>query len=146
MLKEELYDYILGDMEKCIGCNECMRVSPVSKADELSIALLNEAVISSETPKGIVKEFALNCVQCARCVPVCPPGVRRDLMVLLIKSKIKSYPSNYESYVRLKQPHPSGPAKAAYKLNEESRLVYYFLEARPVIAAISGMEAEFDES
>ncbi len=120
MFKEELYNFILGDMEKCIGCNECMRACPVSKDDELTIALLNEAVISSEPPKGIVKDFALNCVQCARCVPVCPPGVRRDLMILMIKSKIKSYPSKYETYVRIKQPHPSGPAKAAYKLKKIS--------------------------
>lgn len=35
---------------------------------------------------------------------------------------------------------PMDAAKAAYKWNKESKLVYYFIEARPVIASVDCME------
>jgi Fe-S oxidoreductase len=116
--RKELDDIVLDEMNMCIGCNQCMDVCPVSKSPDLTISLLNDAVIHDKEPKGIVKEFALNCVQCGKCVPVCPPGVRRDLMVLLTKSKIKSYPGNYDSYVRLKNPHPSIAGKSLYAVKK----------------------------
>ena len=116
----ELQKLVVEELPNCIGCNECMRVCPVSKSPDLTIALLNEALTNEDEPKGIVKDFALNCCQCGRCVPVCPPGVRRDLMVLYTKSKIKSYPSSYNAYVRLKQPDPPAAARAIYALKKKT--------------------------
>lgn len=120
MLKTELEARVIEEMPSCIGCNQCMDACPVSKSSDLTIADLNAAVLSSDPPEGNVREFTLNCVQCGRCVPVCPPGVRRDLMVLLTKSKIRYYPSNYENYVRLKQPNPPGAAKAIYAIKKRT--------------------------
>lgn len=117
-LSTELKTLVEQEMVNCIGCNNCMAECPVSKSPDLTIPMLNQAVLSDSPPKGIVRDFVLNCVQCSRCVPICPPGVRRDLMVLITKSKITSYPSNYDNYVRLKQPNPPAAMKIAYNLKK----------------------------
>jgi Fe-S oxidoreductase len=120
MFLEELNEKVVQEMEQCIGCNECMRVCPVSKPQSLTIKDMNAAITDGKEPKGDIREFALNCVQCGRCVPVCPPGVRRDLMVLYTKYRISSYPNKYDSYVRLKQPDPPGPARALYAIKKRT--------------------------
>ncbi len=120
MFLEELQELVVKEMAQCIGCNECMRVCPVSKSPDLTINLLNAAVTSPNAPQGIVREFTLNCVQCGRCVPVCPPGVRRDLMVLYTKSRISNYPPKYDNYVRLKQPDPPASARAIYAIKKRT--------------------------
>jgi Fe-S oxidoreductase len=90
-----------------------MEACPVSKDENMTIADLNAATMGAEPPHGKIYDFAINCVQCGRCVPVCPPGVRRDLMVLYLKYKIKDYPKSFDSYVTLKRPKISGARKLA---------------------------------
>lgn len=120
MFREELEELVVQEMPNCIGCNECMRVCPVSKDPRMTISMLNDPILTKTQPKGIVREFALNCIQCGECVPVCPPGVRRDLMVLYLRANLSSYPSNYENYVMLKQPNPSSIAKGLYAVKRRS--------------------------
>ncbi|MHA1731441.1 MAG: hypothetical protein ACTSU5_05835 [Promethearchaeota archaeon] len=86
-----------------------MDACPVTKED-IPIAELNAATVSPDPPRGRIYEFTVNCVQCARCVPVCPPRVRRDLMMLYLKWKLDQhdqYPRKYNRYVIFKRPNLS---------------------------------------
>ncbi len=83
-LQEKVSEYI----ERCIECNRCMEVCPVTK-DTFSINELNLASQEGHIVPSKIKEFAFHCVQCGKCVPVCPKDIRRDHMMRYIKYKIR---------------------------------------------------------
>jgi len=110
-IKEFMVEWVSRDIELCIGCKRCMEACPVTKK-HFGIGELNHATeVGTGVPESI-KEFAWNCVQCGRCVPVCPAGARRDYMVLFIKHKLRGEaPRSYKRYLAIKGPFPGIPGK-----------------------------------
>jgi Fe-S oxidoreductase len=92
-----------------------MDVCPVTKGS-FSIDELNHATEQgADVPAGI-KAFAFHCVQCGKCVPVCPMNIRRDYIVRYLKSKAKEEkPWRYKRYLLIKGPK-SGAVRLMQKL------------------------------
>ena len=81
----------LRDVQACIGCNDCMLKCPiVNDCNEISIAQLNEAVLSTAVDRKNVREFVERCTQCQQCVSVCPADLSRANMVLFNKHKLEA--------------------------------------------------------
>jgi Fe-S oxidoreductase len=111
-LQEKVSEYI----ERCIECNRCMEVCPVTK-DTFSINELNLASQEGHIVPLKIKEFAFHCVQCGKCVPVCPEDIRRDHMVRYIKYKIRSKkPWSYKRYLFIKGPKLTGMRRITQQL------------------------------
>ena len=109
-------DWVARDIDLCIGCDQCMKACPVSKGP-FTIGELNLATSSGTEVPDIIRDFAFNCVQCGRCVPVCPVGARRDYMVLFIKHKLRdSKPGIYRDYLKIKGPFLSGAGRLQQKI------------------------------
>ena len=103
-LQGKVSEYI----ERCIECNRCMDVCPVTK-DTFSIHELNVASQEGQSVPLKIKEFAFHCMQCGQCVPVCPKDIHRDHMVRYIKYKIRGEkPWGYKRYLLIKGPNQTG--------------------------------------
>ena len=88
------------DTAACIGCRECLAVCPVAPAD-LRIADLNLAVAGGAPPgPEAVTTFATECLQCGRCVPVCPAGLERDVMTLWQRANLPHLAPGAEDHLR----------------------------------------------
>lgn len=115
-IREFMTEWVVRDIDLCIGCNRCMVACPVSK-EHFNIGELNLATSQDTDVSPIIRDFAFNCVQCGRCVPVCPAGARRDYMVLFIKHKLReTKPSAYRDYLKIKGPFISGPGRLKQKV------------------------------
>lgn len=75
------------EIDQCIGCNRCMQACPIPLSSQVKIADLNEATVGS-TVLPHVAEFATACVLCGLCVPVCPVGDHRDLLMVALKARV----------------------------------------------------------
>ncbi len=115
-IREFMEEWVSRDIDLCIGCNKCMDACPVSK-EPFTIGELNYATETGSEVPDRIREFAFNCVQCGRCVPVCPAGARRDYMVLYIKHKLRrSRPKEYMNYLTVKGPGKHGMELVKQKL------------------------------
>jgi Fe-S oxidoreductase len=122
---EYMTEWVLRDIEFCIGCNRCMDACPVSK-EPFTIGELNLATSPEGNLPNSIREFALNCVQCGRCVPVCPAGARRDYMVLFIKCRLPgNLPSRAEHYLKIKGPFVSGLGKLQQRVYSSTQKVIH---------------------
>ncbi len=91
-------------LRRCIECNRCMDVCPVTK-ETFSIHDLNIASEEGQPVPKNIQEFAFHCMQCGQCVPVCPKDIRRDYMVRYIKYKLRDKkPWGYKRYLLIKGP------------------------------------------
>lgn len=75
------------EIDMCIGCNRCMQACPVPLSSSVSIADLNAATTTPTIPPSIAA-FTHDCVMCGLCVPVCPVGDHRDLLMLSLKKRL----------------------------------------------------------
>lgn len=79
---------VAEELEACIGCNECLFACP-ALAEPITVVKLN-----AETLRGPISEpvarFARACYQCGACSAphVCPAGLHRDTMMLLLKARL----------------------------------------------------------
>jgi Fe-S oxidoreductase len=102
--------------QRCIECNRCMDVCPVTK-DTFSIHDLNVASQDGQSVPLKIQEFAFRCMQCGQCVPVCPKDIRRDHMVRYIKYKIRNKtPWGYKRYLLIKGPNQTGMRRIIQQL------------------------------
>lgn len=85
---EGFVDQVLGQVEECIGCTDCLTACPIPEKAAVTIADLNEAASSNAVMLRSVARFVDACTQCQRCVPVCPADLSRADMVLLNKLKL----------------------------------------------------------
>jgi Fe-S oxidoreductase len=93
-----------------------MDVCPVTKGS-FKINELNDATKQGFDVPPEIQEFAFNCVQCGKCVPVCPANIRRDYMVRYIKFKLREQkPWNYKRYLLIKGPTLGLSGRIAQKL------------------------------
>ncbi len=93
-----------------------MDACPVTKGS-FSINELNQATKDGKEVSSLIKKFTFNCVQCGKCVPVCPVNIRRDLMVRYIKFKIKDQkPWGYRRYLFIKGSDLTGIKGVVQKL------------------------------
>ena len=98
VLQRKIPEYL----ERCIECNRCMEVCPVTK-DGFSLHELNVASQEGQPVPPKIREFAFHCMQCGSCVPVCPKDIRRDHLMLSIKHKVKDKkPWGYRRYLLIK--------------------------------------------
>jgi Fe-S oxidoreductase len=115
-IKDFMSRWVEKDLELCIGCKSCMEACPVSK-EPFSIGELNLATQEGTSVPERIVNFAWNCVQCGRCVPVCPAGARRDYMVLSIRHKLLDQrPGAYKRYLAMKGPFVCGSSMVKQKL------------------------------
>lgn len=77
---------IVEEVNACICCSECLRVCP-ALADALPVKALNLETVHGPSSAPVIA-FAQNCYQCGACVPVCPVGLHRDAMMLLLKVRL----------------------------------------------------------
>ena len=111
--------------------------------EHFTIGELNHATgPGTDVPKNI-RDFTFNCVQCGRCVPVCPAGARRDYMVLFIKHKLRDVlPSEYRNYLSMKGPFVSTAGKLQQRIYSSVQKMKYrdlapFMETtRPIPAPV----------
>lgn len=85
---QALREKTIAEALACIGCNECMLACPLPETGTVTIALLNDAVLSARVDRAEVREFAQSCTQCQQCVPVCPADLSRADMVLWNKVRV----------------------------------------------------------
>src|SRR5437763_12201083 len=86
-LRPHSEDEVRIEIDKCIGCDRCMRACPVPMSSMVTIADLNRATITDDiTPQ--VARFTDGCVMCGSCVPVCPVDNHRDLLMLSLKQRL----------------------------------------------------------
>lgn len=91
-------------LNACIRCHSCMDVCPASKG-EFTIEQLNEATKHGTNVPKAIKEFTWKCMQCGRCVPVCPVKIRRDVMVRYLKYHLREErPWSYRRYLLIRGP------------------------------------------
>lgn len=90
-------DKVRGEIEKCIGCGNCLYYCPVyaEENNENYVArgrnrLLKEYLDCPEELDHGIKDRFDKCLLCGRCTSVCPQGVRNDLIVMAVRwEKIK---------------------------------------------------------
>jgi Fe-S oxidoreductase len=93
-----------------------MNVCPVT-TDAFTIKELNNASEEATPVPFKIKLFAFHCVQCGKCVPVCPVHIRRDYMVRYIKYKIRDQkPMGYKRYLFVKGPNRTGIKRITQQL------------------------------
>jgi Fe-S oxidoreductase len=93
-----------------------MDICPITKGS-FSINELNQASKDCQEVPSNIKEFTFNCMQCGKCVPVCPVEIRRDHMVRYIKYKIKDQkPWSYRRYLFIKGSDLTGMRGTSQKL------------------------------
>jgi Fe-S oxidoreductase len=93
-----------------------MDVCPVTKGSFTIDELNSASKKDSEVPADI-KDFAFHCVQCGKCVPVCPMNIHRDYMVRYIKFKLREQkPWTYKRYLFIKGPNHGALPRFAQKL------------------------------
>jgi Fe-S oxidoreductase len=98
-----------------------MDVCPVTKGS-FTIDELNEASRRDTDVLKTIKEFAFNCVQCGKCVPVCPMHLRRDYMVRYIRYKLRDQkPRSYSRYLLIKGSTCTGFPRTIQKLFIETK-------------------------
>jgi Fe-S oxidoreductase len=111
-LQNKVSEYI----GRCIECNKCMYICPVTK-DAFSIHDLNLASKDGQNVPLNIKEFAFHCMQCGQCVPVCPKDIRRDHMMRYIKYKLRNKkPWSYTRYLFIKGPKKTGLKRIIQRL------------------------------
>jgi Fe-S oxidoreductase len=114
-----------------------MDICPVTK-DSFSINELNQASKDGQAVSTKIKEFTFNCMQCGKCVPVCPVNIRRDYMVRYIKFKLRDQkPWSYKQYLFIKGPDLTGIKGIIQRLYIAlkkiiTRDLAYFMETTPV--------------
>jgi Fe-S oxidoreductase len=114
-----------------------MDVCPVTK-DSFSINELNQASKDGQQVPPKIKEFTFNCMQCGKCVPVCPVNIRRDYMVRYIKFKLRDQkPWSYKRYLFIKGPDLTSIKRIIQKLyivlkKIITRDLIFFMETTPV--------------
>jgi len=132
LLQNKVSEYI----ERCIECNRCMDICPVTK-DTFSIHDLNVASQDGQNVPLNIKEFAFHCMQCGQCVPVCPRDIRRDHMTRYIKYKlIRKKPWGYKRYLLIKGPKKTGLKRIIQRLyirlkKFTNRDLACFMESKP---------------
>ncbi|HLI07143.1 MAG TPA: cyclic nucleotide-binding domain-containing protein [Ktedonobacteraceae bacterium] len=97
------------EIDMCIGCDRCMLSCPVPLSSSITIADLNAATISeaaSLAPQ--IASFTQECVMCGSCVPVCPVGNHRDLLMLSLKQRLGTSWNGPVDLARVQNSLPAG--------------------------------------
>lgn len=87
-------------LDNCIGANACMEACPVNRLHVNQNELDSVLVSGAWTER--VQTFVTECVQCADCTLACPAGVRRDLMMLYLKTQLPEIPAAWKKYYTVK--------------------------------------------
>ncbi|MDQ2884903.1 MAG: (Fe-S)-binding protein [Chloroflexota bacterium] len=82
---------IAQQLHACIGCQECLRACP-SIAEPISVSDLNAQTLAAPLTYPVAR-FARSCTLCGACVSVCPVGLHRDAMMLWLKMRLLSLPT-----------------------------------------------------
>ncbi len=77
---------IMRELTACTGCQECLRACPAI-TEAIPIHQLNQETLSGP-PSPAVARFARDCSLCGACIPVCPVGLDRSAMMLMIKVQL----------------------------------------------------------
>jgi Fe-S oxidoreductase len=103
--KEQTQQEVMRYLDACTSLARCLHVCPVYK-QTMTIEQLNEATRTGKAVPTIVKEFVWNCMQCGKCVTVCPVKVRRDVMVRSLKHQLREEkPWSYRRYLLIRGPN-----------------------------------------
>jgi heterodisulfide reductase subunit A len=65
------------DPERCIGCDRCSEVCPVTVPDAFNAGLTQRKAVYLPVPHNIPNTYAIDpvaCTRCGACEPVCPTG------------------------------------------------------------------------
>lgn len=87
-------------LDNCIGANACMEACPVNRLHVSQNEL--DSVLTSGVWTERVQTFVTECVQCAECTLACPAGVRRDQMMLYLKTQLPEIPAAWKKYYTVK--------------------------------------------
>ncbi|MFQ5888196.1 MAG: 4Fe-4S dicluster domain-containing protein, partial [Candidatus Hydrothermarchaeales archaeon] len=88
-LIEALKSQVDSELKRCTECKKCLHACPIHESDEIAIEELNDATRGKIKPSGKIMDFAFDCMGCGACVPVCPEDLRRDRMMVQLRSKGK---------------------------------------------------------
>ena len=91
-----LKNQVKTELELCTECKKCLRVCPIPLSDKIDIKELNRATLDSKDSSEKITSFAFDCFGCGACVPVCPEELRRDRMMVHLRSK-KELPKGYNN-------------------------------------------------
>jgi CRP-like cAMP-binding protein/Fe-S-cluster-containing hydrogenase component 2 len=97
------------EIDMCIGCDRCMLSCPVPLSSSITIADLNAATINQTSPLAPqIASFTEACVMCGSCVPVCPVGNHRDLLMLSLKQRLGASWNGSLDMARVQNSLPAG--------------------------------------
>ncbi len=93
-LKENVLKEVRKDIEACDkyrkendpGCRKCLLACPAGKDPTIQIDELNKATLWEIEANEKIYNFAFSCMQTATCTLACPLKLKRDLMMLQLKS------------------------------------------------------------
>lgn len=97
------------EIDMCIGCDRCMLACPIPSSSGITIAELNAATVGlTGTFTPHIADFTETCVMCGSCVPVCPVGNHRDLLMLSLKQRLGASWNRSVDVARVQSGLPAG--------------------------------------
>ena len=103
--KAQITKDVINDLHTCTRFRACLEACPVY-TQGFTIEQLNEATRKGRDIPFAIKEFTWSCMQCGRCIPVCPVKVRRDVMVRSLKHELREEkPWGYKRYLLIRGPN-----------------------------------------
>ena len=151
-LTKEIREQVIKEIADCDtyrrdkdpGCKKCIMACPAGKDPEITIDELNQSTLGKIDPSEKIYNYAFSCMQTAKCSLACPVELKRDLMMLQLKS-ILPKPKVIKKYNRLRgtetgliggtlqhifewnnKKNMGGVAKYLGKELEEAETLFYF--------------------
>jgi len=120
MIKQAITLGVMRELDSCVECNTCLDNCPVYSKN-FSVKTLNNVIKKTTQISSDICDFTFACIQCRKCVPVCPEGLHRDEMVLMLKHALRHQkPRSYSRYVLIR-----GPKLSIFRAIIQGFFVFY---------------------